>query len=51
MSGKQHSLDSRIDLAQVRPQRILDKTGKCRLCSSYLIGGWFYAWGLGTEKE
>jgi hypothetical protein len=31
MSGKQHSLDSRIDLAQVRPKRILDKTGKCRL--------------------
>ncbi len=33
MSGKQHSLDSRIDLAQVRPQRILDKTGKCHLCT------------------
>jgi hypothetical protein len=33
MSGKQHSLDSRIDLAQVRSKRILDKTGKCRLCT------------------
>ncbi len=33
MSGKQHSLDSRIDLAQVRPKRILDKTGKCSLCT------------------
>ncbi len=33
MSGKQHSLDSRIDLAQVRPKRSVDKTGKCRLCT------------------
>jgi hypothetical protein len=33
MSGKRHSLDSRIDLAQVRSKRTLDKTGKCRLCT------------------
>jgi hypothetical protein len=40
MSGKQHSLDSRIDLAQVRPNRILDKTGKCRICTCYFNVGW-----------
>jgi hypothetical protein len=43
MSGKKHSPDSRIDLAQVRPQRILDKTGKCRLCTSYLKGTEMYS--------
>jgi hypothetical protein len=33
ISGKQHRLDSRIDLAQVRSKRTQDKIGKCRLCT------------------
>ncbi len=33
MSVKQHSLDSRIDLAQVSPERSVYKTGKCHLCT------------------